>query len=193
MSPQCDKVIQIFSLNMPMWDIFFTSTHSLVTCLIQLHVESELSVFSSFPHSLYVCKLFTNVASSLLEFLWDIQIHLFVWQVSVPPTRDVFSLQTLSTFLPCPRASLEAGGYCSEGLTDWDHWCYVLSLIWILYSKSITLHNHIFINLCIHSKLNLESENMVIRCVHKECFDLSQQLIVRLSVFSQEEKLQFLT
>jgi len=34
---------------------------------------------------------------------------------------------------------------------------------------------------------------MVIHCVHKECFDLSQQLIVRLSVFSQQEKLQFLT
>ena len=34
---------------------------------------------------------------------------------------------------------------------------------------------------------------MVTRCVHKECFDLSQQLIVRLSVFPQEEKLQFLT
>jgi hypothetical protein len=34
---------------------------------------------------------------------------------------------------------------------------------------------------------------MVIHCVHKECFDLSQQLIVRLSLFSQEEKLQFCT
>jgi len=31
---------------------------------------------------------------------------------------DVFSLQTLSAFLLCPRASLEAGSYCSKGLTD---------------------------------------------------------------------------
>ena len=101
--------------------LFFTSTYSLVTCLIPLYVEPALSVFSLFPHSLYVCRLFINIASSLLEFLWDFRIQLVVWQVSIPPTRDVFfpPLPTLSTFLPCPWASLEAGSYCSKGLTDW--------------------------------------------------------------------------
>jgi hypothetical protein len=63
---------------MPMWVLFITSTHSLVTCLIQLYVEYELSVFSLFPHSLYVCRLFTNIVPSLLEFFLDIQIQLAV-------------------------------------------------------------------------------------------------------------------